>query len=86
MSFAARSPTRVTKPERRGGPGMPPNLLHGQDAKDVAVYVAKCAGVPKCGVTAAHPPEVLAALSRLRRFGFCRSRGEIDDHVDTGMS
>jgi mono/diheme cytochrome c family protein len=37
-------------------PGMTPNLLVGQDAKDVAVYVAKCAGVPKCGVTAATLP------------------------------
>ena len=36
-----------------GYPGMPSNLLKGQDAKDVAVYVAKCAGVPSCGVTAA---------------------------------
>jgi len=36
---------------------MPPNLLQGQDAKDVAVYVAKCAGVPKCGVTAAKLPK-----------------------------
>jgi len=34
-------------------PGMPDNLLRGQDAKDVAVYVAKCAAVPKCGVKAA---------------------------------
>ena len=34
-------------------PGMPPNLITGQDARDVAVYVAKCAAVPHCGVTAA---------------------------------
>jgi mono/diheme cytochrome c family protein len=33
-----------------GYPGMTPNLLHGTDAKDVAVYVALCAGVPKCVV------------------------------------
>ena len=31
-------------------PGMPDNLLHGQDAVDVAIYVAKCAGTPNCGV------------------------------------
>jgi mono/diheme cytochrome c family protein len=31
-------------------PGMPPNLLTGQDAKNVATYVARCAAVPKCGV------------------------------------
>jgi mono/diheme cytochrome c family protein len=34
---------------------MPPNLVTGQDADDVAVYVAKCAGNPSCGVTAAKP-------------------------------
>ena len=34
-------------------PGMPPNLVHGQDARDVSVYVAKCAAVPSCGVGAA---------------------------------
>jgi hypothetical protein len=31
-------------------PGMPPNLLQGQEARDVAIYVAKCSGVPKCNV------------------------------------
>jgi mono/diheme cytochrome c family protein len=39
-----------------GNPGMTPNLVQGQDAKDVAVYVAKCAGNPHCGVTAATLP------------------------------
>ena len=34
---------------------MPPNLVTGQDADDVAVYVAKCAANPNCGVTAAKP-------------------------------
>jgi mono/diheme cytochrome c family protein len=34
-------------------PGMPPNIVTGQDARDVAVYVAKCSAVPSCGVTAA---------------------------------
>jgi mono/diheme cytochrome c family protein len=33
-----------------GHPGMPANLIQGQDAKDVAVYVAKCSAVPHCGV------------------------------------
>ena len=36
-----------------GHPGMTPNLLHGQQARDVAVYVAKCSAVTNCGVTAA---------------------------------
>jgi mono/diheme cytochrome c family protein len=31
-----------------GGPGMPANLVTGQDADDVAQYVAQCAGVPAC--------------------------------------
>ena len=35
-----------------GHPGMTPNLLNGQQAKNVAVYVAKCADNSSCGVTA----------------------------------
>ncbi len=37
---------------------MPSNLYRGQEARDVAVYVAKCAAVPDCGVQAsqAAPP------------------------------
>ena len=34
-----------------GKPGMPPNLLRGQQAKDVATYVAKCAAEPHCSVS-----------------------------------
>ena len=33
-----------------GKPGMPPDLIRGQDARNVAVYVAKCAAVATCGV------------------------------------
>ena len=33
-----------------GGTGMPANLVTGQQADDVAQYVAQCAGVPDCGV------------------------------------
>lgn len=36
-------------------PPMPANLYRGQDASDIATYVAKCAGNPSCGVTAAKP-------------------------------
>ncbi len=39
-----------------GNPGMPANIVTGQDAKDVAVYVAMCAGNKSCGVTAATLP------------------------------
>jgi mono/diheme cytochrome c family protein len=31
---------------------MPANLYRGQDARDISVYIAKCAGNPNCGVTA----------------------------------
>ena len=31
---------------------MPANLYRGQDARDIALYVAKCSGDPSCGVTA----------------------------------
>ena len=36
---------------------MPANLYRGQDARDIALYVAKCAGNSSCGVTAetSHP-------------------------------
>jgi mono/diheme cytochrome c family protein len=34
---------------------MPPNLYRGQDARDIALYVAKCAGNANCGVTAETP-------------------------------
>jgi mono/diheme cytochrome c family protein len=33
-------------------PPMPANIYRGQDARDVALYVAKCSGNPSCGVTA----------------------------------
>jgi mono/diheme cytochrome c family protein len=32
---------------------MPANIYEGEEADDVAAYVAKCAGVPECGVQAA---------------------------------
>ena len=31
---------------------MPANIYRGQDARDVALYIAKCAGNASCGVTA----------------------------------
>ena len=31
---------------------MPANLYRGQDARDIAVYIAKCSGNPNCGVSA----------------------------------
>ena len=42
-------------------PGMPDNLLRGQQARDVAVYVAECAAVPHCGVTPASAASAAAA-------------------------
>jgi mono/diheme cytochrome c family protein len=37
---------------------MQPDIVVGQDADDVSIYVAKCSGNPNCGVTAtsAAPP------------------------------
>jgi sulfite dehydrogenase len=32
---------------------MPANLAEGQDADDIAIYIAKCSGNAHCGVTAA---------------------------------
>ncbi len=42
---------------------MPANLVEGSDADDVAVYVAKCAANPACGVTASNatPPATTTA-------------------------
>jgi mono/diheme cytochrome c family protein len=34
-------------------PPMPANLYDGQNADDIAIYVAQCSGNPNCGVTAA---------------------------------
>jgi mono/diheme cytochrome c family protein len=31
---------------------MPANLYRGQDARDIAFYIAKCSGNPTCGITA----------------------------------
>jgi mono/diheme cytochrome c family protein len=33
-----------------GGVGMPANLVEGQEARDVADYVARCAGVDSCDI------------------------------------
>ena len=38
-----------TKPST-GVPGMTANLAHGQDAKDIAVYVALCSAEPNCHI------------------------------------
>lgn len=32
--------------------GMTPNLLHGQQARDVAAYVGECSAKPDCAITA----------------------------------
>ena len=38
------------KPPGTAYPGMPDNILEGQQAKDVAAFVARCSAVPKCNV------------------------------------
>jgi mono/diheme cytochrome c family protein len=42
-------------------PPMPANLYRGQDARDIALYIAKCAGNASCGVTAEKPPATTTA-------------------------
>jgi mono/diheme cytochrome c family protein len=42
---------------------MTPNLVRGSDADSVALYIAKCAGNPSCGVTAATNAPPAAAPS-----------------------
>jgi len=49
MADVVRGQIAYSDPE---GP-MRPNLVTGQDASSVALYIAKCAGNPNCGVTAA---------------------------------
>jgi mono/diheme cytochrome c family protein len=34
---------------------MPPNLYRGQDASDIATYIATCSNNPNCGIQAEHP-------------------------------
>jgi mono/diheme cytochrome c family protein len=42
---------------------MPANLYRGQDANDIATYIAKCAGNPTCGVTATRVGEAAGATT-----------------------
>jgi mono/diheme cytochrome c family protein len=49
MADVVRGQIAYADPE---GP-MTPNLVRGSDANSVSLYVAKCAGNPNCGVTAA---------------------------------
>ena len=49
MADVVRGQIAYADPE---GP-MPPNLVRGADADAVSLYIAKCAGNPTCGVTAA---------------------------------
>jgi mono/diheme cytochrome c family protein len=48
MADIVRGQIAYADPE---GP-MTPNLVRGSDADSVALYIAKCAGNPNCGVTA----------------------------------
>ena len=59
---------------------MPANLVQGSDADDVALYIAKCAGNPNCGVTAANqsaaPPPAGDSDGDLRRPGASTAAGK----------
>ncbi|HEY2327614.1 MAG TPA: c-type cytochrome [Gaiellaceae bacterium] len=43
---------------------MPANLYRGQDANDIAIYIAKCSGNPNCGVTAEKPATTTATSTQ----------------------
>jgi mono/diheme cytochrome c family protein len=66
MADIVRGQIAYADPE---GP-MTPNLVRGSDADSVALYIAKCAGNPNCGVTAA----TAVARRRRRRMGRRSSR------------
>jgi mono/diheme cytochrome c family protein len=58
IAYPETDPGQVVDPDSMApSPGMTPNLVQGQQARDVSVYVAKCAANPSCGVTAASLPE-----------------------------
>jgi mono/diheme cytochrome c family protein len=59
MADIVRGQIAYADPE---GP-MTPNLVRGSDADSVALYIAKCAGNPNCGVTAATNAPPAAAPS-----------------------
>jgi len=43
--------------------GMPQNLVRGQDADNVSVYIAQCSANPNCGVTAANAAPTVPSTS-----------------------
>ena len=57
-------------------PPMPTNLVTGSDADDVAVYVAKCAANPHCGVTAATTAPPPATTTTTTTTGGGRQNGK----------
>jgi mono/diheme cytochrome c family protein/cytochrome c553 len=61
------------------GSGMPADLVTGQDAKDVAAYVAQCAAVPK-GTGGCTGPEATGVYATLG----CNSCHSIDGSKSTG--
>jgi cytochrome c2 len=61
------------------GSGMPADLVTGQDAKDVAAYVAQCAAVPK-GTGGCTGPEATGAYATLG----CNSCHSLDGTKSTG--
>jgi cytochrome c2 len=52
IAYPNTSPNQVQPGTTTPVQGMTANLVHGQQARDVAVYVGMCAAVPNCGVKA----------------------------------
>jgi mono/diheme cytochrome c family protein len=65
--YATGNPTGaidpISTPPGQQTQGMPENLLKGEEARDVAIYVAKCSGNPHCGVVAAPVPSTTTTTS-----------------------
>ena len=66
----------VTTPST-GAPGMPADIFEGQDAEDVATYVASVAGLDAAGnpINPANPPKPAPPRRRHRRQGHLRLGG-----------
>jgi len=53
IAYPDANPGQISSPDSTTPTqGMTPNLLHGQQARDVAAYVGECSANPKCGVSA----------------------------------
>lgn len=57
---------------------MPANLYTGQNARDIAIYVAQCSGNPNCGVTAEKPASTTTTTSAPPPKGGSQTTGAVN--------